>query len=473
MKTIGLILTACFLINPCKVLASETASEPNILIDLPSNEPSEQLPNFPIEEWKKHATGLMKDPFFLQDEIYEVNILADALPSSREKTEAQMLIRDSNGRVLSDTRISIKLRGYSSMDFPKKQYGISPIDEKGEDLSLPFLGMPKAEDWVLSAPYNDKSLVRDILTYNLSNLLGRYAPRTRIVRLSFTLPETGTESKGIYVLTEKNTFGKGRIEIPKKNASGTSFQATFDHPHEGDNILWRQDETHLVLEYPSIEKIKPEEQKEFLDKFMGIDNLIRAPQGADWDNLFEDKLDLASTVDFFVIQELGRNIDGYRLSSGIYSPPKGKIFFGPVWDFNLAYGNAFHENGAQYNGWRAQEKGIWFGVLLTHPKFCAAVKKRWTESRLDGNLSNATIFNIVDKQSELMKPLVEENFEIWPSLGLYLWPNPYWLNTWEGETNALKSWISLRTEWLDQAVTELTCTVPNTNTNTNPDPIVE
>lgn len=458
MKTIGLTLASLFLISACKTSNSQLSSRPSIRDDdWRWNRQDEQLPSFPLQEWKNHLGGLLKEPFFLQDEIYEVNITADVLPSTREKMEARMSISNSNGLVLNDNKISIKLRGFTSLDFPKKQYGISPLDVDGKDISQAFLGMPKSEDWVLSAPYNDKSLVRDILSYNVSNLLGRHAPRTRIVRLSFTLPGRAPESKGIYVLTEKNTFGKGRIEIPKKDATGTSFQATFDHQHEGDNIVWSGRETDVILEYPSIEKIKPEEQQEFLDKFMGVEDLISAPVGPAWDSIFEDKLDLSSAVDFFVVQELARNIDGFRLSSGFYIPPKGKIFFGPVWDFNIAYGNAEHENGVQYDGWRSQEKGVWFGTLLTHPKFCAAVKKRWNDARLDGTLSNNTIFNIIDKQTDLMKPLADENFKIWPSLGIYLWPNPYWLSSWDGEKDALKSWISLRTKWMDEAVKVLNC----------------
>lgn len=418
---------------------------------------SSKLPIFPLKEWLQHPGGPMLSPYFLQSQYYEMEIELAEVPTTRDKVDATMKLSDRAGFVLISTPIKIKLRGYTSMNFDKKQFGISLVDKDGEDKEASLLGMPAAEDWVLSAPYNDKSLLRDILAYNLSNMIGRHAPRTRIVRLTMTVDGQLPEGLGIYVLTEKNDIGPGRIPIPKKNKEGTSFVAAFDHTHEGDVILWSGRETDLLLDYPSMEKVKTDELEEFMEKFNDVEERVTYASGHRWETIFDDLLDLDSAVDFFVIQELTRNIDAYRLSSNIYIPPKGKIHFGPIWDFNIAFGNAAHENGVQFYGWRALEKGVWFTALFHHPVFCNAVKDRWIRARWDGTLSNNTIFNIIDKQALVMAPLTAENFARWPSLGRYLWPNPYWLETWGEEIDALKSWISLRTQWMDDTIRHMDC----------------
>lgn len=414
-------------------------------------------PSFAVDEWKNHPGGPRQDSFFLQNQLYEVSVTVGSVPKTPEKQAAVLTIRDASGQTLTTSNITIKARGFTSIDFAKKQYGINLVDEAGKDKKLPLLDMPAAESWVLSAPYNDKSLLRDILTYNVSNKIGRHAPRTRIVSLTMKVGGQEAERMGIYVLTEKNDIGPGRIDVPKKTGSDTAFLATFDHRHDGDNVAWSGRDTDVILEYPSVKNITPAQQAEFLSAFEDVDQRVTNASGPSWTNIFDERLDLDSAVDFFIVQEFARNIDGYRLSSSFYMPPKGKIFFGPVWDFNIAYGNAAHERGAQYTGWRAREKGVWFGTLMTHPLFCAALKDRWTKLRNDGSLSNDTVYTVIDQHAAIMEPISTENFRKWPSLGRYLWPNPYWLATWDEEKGALKSWVSLRLQWMDKEVQTWDC----------------
>jgi hypothetical protein len=182
-------------------------------------------------------------------------------------------------------------------------------------------------------------------------------------------------------------------------------------------------------------------------------------RGDAWKNLFDEQVDLATAVDFFISQELSRNVDGYRLSSPFYIPIGGRIHFGPIWDFNLGYGNADYENGWRTDGWRAQEWGVWFGHFLQHPAFCSALRDRWLDLRGPlGSLSNKTIFGVIDRHEAVMgKEAIAENFRIWGGLGEYLWPNAYWFDTYDNEKLALKSWVALRADWIDQEVKQRDC----------------
>ena len=107
-----------------------------------------------------------------------------------------------------DGFIGIELRGSSSQAFPKKQYGVETRDEAGDNLNVSLLGMPEENDWVLYAPYSDKSLMRNVLAYELARRMGRYASRTRFVEVVLN-----GDYQGVYVLMEKIKRDRNRVDI--------------------------------------------------------------------------------------------------------------------------------------------------------------------------------------------------------------------------------------------------------------------
>src|SRR5690606_22349398 len=109
-----------------------------------------------------------------------------------------------------------EVRGSSSQSFPKKSFGFETRDAEGEDDEVALLGLPKEEDWILYAPYTDKSLLRDALTYKLANDLGRYAPRTVFCELYLN-----GDYHGVYALEEKIKRDKNRVNIAKLNPQDT------------------------------------------------------------------------------------------------------------------------------------------------------------------------------------------------------------------------------------------------------------
>ena len=119
-----------------------------------------------------------------------------------------------------DGWISIEWRGSTSQGFPKKQYGLETQDEQGENNNVSLLGMPAENDWILNAPYSDKSLVRNVLAYDLANALGQYAPRTRFCELFLN-----DAYQGVYVLIEKIKRDKNRVDLIEMGPGDNSGDA--------------------------------------------------------------------------------------------------------------------------------------------------------------------------------------------------------------------------------------------------------
>jgi lysophospholipase L1-like esterase len=106
--------------------------------------------------------------------------------------------------------IGIKWRGNSSLSFAQKKYTIETWDEAGEDLKVSILGMPEESDWVLLAPYNDISLVRDVFAFDMWNEMGHWGPRTRMCEVF-----VNGEYMGVYAFCEKIKRDKNRVNISK------------------------------------------------------------------------------------------------------------------------------------------------------------------------------------------------------------------------------------------------------------------
>jgi hypothetical protein len=143
-----------------------------------------------------------------------------------------------------DGQCLLKQRGYTSLRYPKRSFTLETLDEAGESLHFPILGFPPDCDWVLYGPYPDKTLLRDVLAYELSNKLGHYASRTRFVEV-FVNESTNRLSisnyAGLYVLEEKMKRGRDRIAVQKLKASDVTepnitggYIFKKDHMEEAD-----------------------------------------------------------------------------------------------------------------------------------------------------------------------------------------------------------------------------------------------
>ena len=106
--------------------------------------------------------------------------------------------------------IGIKWRGESSLNFNQKKYTIETRDDDGNDLAVSLLGMPEEADWVLLAPYNDVSMVRDVFAFHLWNEMGHWGPRTQMCEVV-----VNNEYMGVYALCESIKRDKNRVDINK------------------------------------------------------------------------------------------------------------------------------------------------------------------------------------------------------------------------------------------------------------------
>ncbi len=357
-------------------------------------------------------------------------------------------------------RISIELRGTSSLFFEKKGYGFETQNSDGSNKNITLLGMPKENDWVFHGPYSDKSLIRNVLAYHLGSLTNGYSPRTRFCELFIN-----DEYLGVYVLTEKIKQDKNRVDISKlrkEENSGDDLTGGYiikiDRNDENiPDIGWYStfpDNKFYAYVEPQSDEITPA-QKNYIQEY--IYSFESAMWESNFENVYGEFIDLDSWVDYFLVTEITKHIDAYKLSYYMYKDKDskgGKLHMGPLWDFNLGFGNFDFSCSPSADGWAYEfwQCGSWhpFWVrkIIGIENVQHLTKCRWEELR-EGPFRTDSLLNYINNQVVYLGEAVERNFERWPVLGVYLWPNNFVGNTYQGEVNFLKNWLISRLNWID------------------------
>jgi hypothetical protein len=381
--------------------------------------------------------------------------------------------------VIEEHLIGIEIRGSSSQMFDKKSYGFETWDEMGEDLNASLGGFPEEEDWILYGPYSDKSLVRNVLIYELSNNLGQYASKTKFYEL-----EINEVFQGTYVLMEKIKRDKNRVDISKNKIEDISggYIIKIDKPTgDGDwyneniafssqynttGVLVDTGNVNFLYEYPKADDISEEQKKYIQDYIHLFETALISEDFESIENGYRQFIDLDSFIDFFILNEFSKNPDGFRLSTYLHKEKGGKLKMGPIWDFNLAFGNVNYCDGDSPYGWAHRFNDIcsgdnwqvpfWWNRFLDDPEYVGLLKERWAILRSEILSSDTVSIRLRELQENLKgSSAIDKNFGKWLILGKYIWPNKFIGDSYDSEINYLEEWISERFNWLDQNINEL------------------
>ena len=351
-----------------------------------------------------------------------------------------------------DGKIGIEIRGQSSLNWPKHQYGIEARNDDDEQIEISMLGLPAESDWVLNGPYSDKSLMRNAISYYTERQMIAYAPRTKFCEVILN-----GSYNGVYLLIEKLSRSKDRIDVEKLEP----YQNT--EPEISGGYILKRDKTWgdpptaffdtangatISYVYPKYWDITSEQRTWILDYLNEFENaILSAPQNEVVDAA-EEYVNVDSFVNNYVHVQFTRNIDGFRISSYMYKDRDKKLFMSPQWDYNLSFGNANYLDGWMTSGWYVSYDPFWWREFLEDPNFITLCALRWIELRKNA-FTTSNLLALVDSNVELLGDAADRNFTRWNILGTYIWPNWYVANTYEEEITWMKQWIEGRVDWLD------------------------
>ena len=351
-------------------------------------------------------------------------------------------VADSSKGIQYD--IGIKVRGSISRTFPKPNYSIEFHDSTGKDINVSLFGLPPSDDWILLGPYVDKSMVRNSFGHWLFRQTGRYSPRTK----HFDLYINGGY-RGVYMLVERIKRGKYRVDVNKIKETDTEGENltggyiwTFDLAKRDQET---SDETefefstsggaNVTLHYPITKKLA-NEQKEYLKNYLNdLEALFKDGKNG---NEYENYVDVASTVDFMLLQELAQNTKGYYSNLFMHKSKDktdeqghktaGKITLGPPGNFYIAFNNDRNEADSNwtieqtYKAFNNPDGGIglrlaeWPLKIWKDSVFQIEASKRWAELR-SGVWHTKVMDAYLDSMKTYLKNAADRNFKRWPNLG--------------------------------------------------------
>ena len=350
-----------------------------------------------------------------------------------------------------DGSIQIEVRGSSSSILPKKQYALTTYDALGEKQNVSLLGMPKENDWILSGIAFDSSLVRDYVSYQLSNRLGQYASRGHYCELVLN-----GVFQGLYILQEKLKADDHRININKIQPLDmtvpklTGGYITKTDKTEGDDLAaWSMPnygggESNFIHEHPKPTTVTPEQNTYIKNEFYKLANAA-ATKNSDINNGYPSLIDIPSFIDFMILNEFAANVDGYEYSTFFHKDRNGKLRAGPVWDFNLTFGNdlffwGFNRsvtNIWQFNNGDNMGAKFWKD-LFDDPVYKCYLSKRWQELTSPGMpLNKKEVFDLIDETSILISEAALRQETLWRTTGLVA-----------QQIDEMKSFVQARITWI-------------------------
>lgn len=363
---------------------------------------------------------------------------ADARPvvSKKEYIQGNIHITCPTNPIhdLRETTIKIRGRGYSTWLAPQKPYKIK--FEKKTSL----LGMPAGKSWVLLANYLDRTKLRTDIAFHLGQMsVLEWTPHGRFVDLYIN-----EVYQGNYYLCEHISISKNRVnvgddgyilEVDQKSHLDSS-DVYFETPHHYFNIK----DPDVLYESTQYDWI--------VSTINSIEETLFSPDFLDAEKGYHKCVDLNSFADWYIINELTKNNDAIFWSSCYMNiVPNGKLKMGPLWDFDLAFGN-YSENKMYDPSSFWVRQASWIRRMWEDPEFVSLVRQRFDyfKSRMD------EIYTLIDEDANLIKTSVNKDDEVWNTMTRNIGVTYYIWGSFEAEVEWVKYFLRQRMAWLDEHI---------------------
>lgn len=409
-----------------------------------------------LEEEEKKEEELEK-----MQNIPEVRIVTDGHAPIRDKknyVKGSITISDPKGLYGEAgshvARMGIRGRGNSTWGWPKKPWKVK-LEEKAE-----ILGMPADKEWALLANYSDRTLMRNLVAMRISEICGfSWTPRMRSVEVYLN-----NEYQGVYTFCEHKKVSPDRVDIDLAEENDApeagGYYLEMEENQDETTCWWTKMGVPMMFSEP---EVPTSDQLAYVKgMFEAFENALYSDYLADPETGYAKYIDVDSFINYYIIQELTKNIDGnLRKSSFITIEPGGKMEMYHVWDFDLTLGNCGYFDSSVGNGpenfwikdftsgcWRGDN---WYNRMMTDPVFVSKLQARWNE--LMPELEAVSQF--IDDQALMLDKAQERNFRKWNINESVDWVNFPSLGSYEKEVEYLRHFYSERLKWLDREINRL------------------
>ena len=380
-----------------------------------------------------------------------------------ELSSTVYIISDEGKSLLATEETGVRGRGNASWQFPKKPLRLK-FAKKQRVLDAPA----KAKKWTLINNYGDKTLMRNMIAFEISRRIGMaYTPYCRPVDVIMN-----GEYQGCYQLCDQVEVNEGRVEITEMeptdltlpNLSGGYFIEIDAYAYEEKSYFYSMNGTPVTIKSPDDEDIVRAQSSYINDYFNQMEKAVFSSDFADEEKGYRKYLDLDSFLKHFIVGELCGNTDTYWSVYMSKDRNSDKFFTGPVWDFDIAFDNDYRtypiSNHTDFvyatGGSAASDAMIRFVNAIVKEDTAARhrLAELWQQARNEQGITEESLMQYIDETSKLLSQSQALNFKRWNILSQWVHMNPVVVGYYDGEVNVVKKYLKNRLPKLDEWLAE-------------------
>lgn len=393
--------------------------------------------------------------------VINTDSAVDITSKETEINSRVYIISEDGTKLLEDSSTGVRGRGNASWGFPKKPYRLK-FSEKRSPLNAPA----KAKKWTLISNYGDKTLMRNILAFEVSRRMGMdYTPYCHPVDLILN-----GEYKGCYQLCDQIEVAPNRVDITEMETSDTSgenitggYLIEIDAYAYGESSMFTSNRgTPVTIKSPDDEKIVEAQSRYIKDFYNAMEASVFASNYTDQQNGYRKYLDLDSFLRYFLVGELAGNTDTYWSVYMYKDRSSGKLYTGPVWDYDLAFDNdnrtypinslpgyIYNTNGSVASGAICD---MVTRIVTNDPDAHKRLIAIWNDACVKHGIDEKSLLDYVAETKNLLYESQRLNFKRWKILNEYVHQNPQALGSYDAEVETVENYIKGRITKLDNLI---------------------
>ena len=344
----------------------------------------------------------------------------------------------------------VKLRGNATFRMDKKSFRLK-LDKKTNILNLPA----REKSWVLLANYADKTLIRNALAFKIGEIIGfDFTPSIRFVDVVLN----GT-FLGNYFLTDHINVGENRVNITEQDGSEIAepyISGGYLLEQAGDptaHPVWfhTSKDMKLVIRSPGSDVINQNQINYIRNYIANFEARLFSSDFKDPVKGYRAIVDTTSLINWYVACELTGNSDSFWSVYMYKKRSDDKLYFGPMWDYDIAFNNDNRLGDATQKLMRdaAWDPKAWISQMWLDEWFRKAVWKRWQELESDNLVEK--LHSFIDETSQLIDESQRLNFNTWRILSTQIYLETFVFNTYREGIDYLKSYMTDRIDFLTES----------------------
>lgn len=381
--------------------------------------------------------------------------------SKTEYIYATMHYVDEEDNIVRYDSLQIRGRGNSTWWIAKKPYRIK-FKEKEKFLGK---GYAKARSWTLLANAADKSLMRNAITSLMGEFTTlRFNPAAKFVDFILNGDYCGSYQISDQVEVRPHRVNIAEQDFPLADTSDISggYLLEVDGFYDGNCFTTSHYAMPIRIHYPDEDEIAPE-QNEYIRQH--INNFEAALCGDDYTDAergYRQWVDSTSLADWYICTELSANVDGLWSTYFYKEQNDPRIFWGPLWDFDIAYNNDYRIPATTTKLMTTDGFGqarSWTNRMWTDPWFARLINRRYAEL-LDAGIADY-LYSKIDSMELLLQESQELNYEKW-GIDRQMYHEIVLYSSYSQYVADLKTFIAEHSAWLTTAFAALMPDEPET-----------